>query len=188
MTPDESVRATAARLGAVDWRRHGHRTWSKAKLMLEYFRRVALWVDASGLDEPVPFFDLALRLDPSVRADPEVVDQAVRQAAKGGWNVEQVVPFILHWAALRATPGFHSPEGLEDPFEPLLLLFERDGGFHTSNGYAEMEFLSVPLARWRQRASRPPPASLGAAALDEIDRAGSVRQFGHVLGPADGTL
>ena len=184
MTPDESVRATAARLSAVDWERHGHRTWSKAKLMLEYLRRVARWLDASGWDEPVPFFDLALRIDPTVRADPGVVDEAVRQASKGGWNAQQVVPFILHWAALRVTPDFRSPAGLEDPFEPLLVLFERDGGFHTSNGYAEMEFLSVPLARWRERGSRPPLASLDPAALDEIDRAGSVRQFGHVMGLA----
>jgi hypothetical protein len=185
MTPEESVRATAARLSAVDWQRHGYRTWSKAKLMLEYFRRVARWLDTYGWDEPVPFFDLAVYLDPNVRADPAAVEEAVQQAAKGGWNAQQVVPFILHWAALRATPGFEIPEGLEDPFEPLLLLFERDGGFHTSNGYAEMEYLSVPLAKWRERASRPPLASLDPAALDEIDRAGSMRQFGYVMGPED---
>ncbi|BCJ56041.1 hypothetical protein Asp14428_75160 [Actinoplanes sp. NBRC 14428] len=183
MTPDDSVRVTAARLSAVDWRRHGYRSWSKAKLMLEYFRRMAQWAEAYGCDEPVPFFDLAQYVDPNVRADPAVVDEAVRLAAEGGWNAQQVVPFILHWAAVRAAPGVVFPEGLEDPFEPLLLLFERDGGFHTSNGFVEMEFLSVPLAKWRQRASRPPLAGMDAAALDEVDRAGSVRQFGYVMGP-----
>jgi hypothetical protein len=185
MTPDDSVRSTAARLAAVDWQRHGYRTWSKAKLMLEYFRRIAQWSDAYGCAEPVPFFDLALYVDPNVRADPEVVEEAVRRAAKGGWNAEQVVPFILHWAAVRATPNFTFPEGLADPFEPLLLLFERDGGFHTSNGYAEMEYLSVPIAKWRERASRPPLPRLDPAALDEIDRAGSMKQFGYVMGPED---
>ena len=40
-------------------------------------------------------------------------------AARGGWNAKQVAPFILHWAALRATPGIVLPPGLEDPFEPL---------------------------------------------------------------------
>ncbi|MFI5932012.1 hypothetical protein [Actinoplanes sp. NPDC051494] len=185
MTPDESVRATAARLAAVDWQRHGYRTWSKAKLMLEYFRRVALWLDAYGWDEPVPFFDLAVYIDPNVRADPEVVAEAVRRAEPGGWNAEQVIPFILHWSALRATPGVTLPPDLPDPYEPLLLLFERDGGFHTSNGYAEMEHLSVPIAKWRDRATRPPLPSLDEAALDEIDRAGSTRQFGYVMGRDD---
>jgi hypothetical protein len=185
MTPEESVRATAARLDAVDWQRHGYRTWSKAKLLLEYFRRVARWLDAYGWDEPVPFFDLASYVNPNVRADPEVVEETVQRAAKGGWNAQQLVPFMLHWAALRATPGVVFPDGLEDPFEPLLLLFERDGGFHTSNGYAEMEHLSVPIAKWRQRATRPPMPSLAPEALDEIDRAGSIKQFGHVIGPDD---
>ena len=95
---DESVRAVAARLSAVDWQRHGYRTWSKAK---------------------------------------------------------------------------------------LLLLFERDGGFHTSNGYAEKEYLSVPIAKWCERASRPPLPSLDPADLDEVDRAGSMKQFGYVMGPED---
>jgi hypothetical protein len=181
----DAVRATAARLNAVDWERHGYRTWSKAKLMLEYFRRLAQWSDAYGCAEPVPFFDLALYVNPNVRADPEVVEDAVQRAAKGGWNAQQVVPFMLHWAAVRAAPGFAPPEGLEDPFEPLLLLFERDGGFHTSNGYAEMEYLSVPIAKWRERAARPAMPSLDPAALDEIDRAGSMKQFGYVMGRED---
>lgn len=185
MTPDESVHATAARLNAIDWHQHGYRTWSKAKLMLEYFRRVAQWLAAYGWDEPVPFFDLAVYLNPNVRADPGAVEEAVEKASKGGWNVQQVIPFILHWAALKATPGFTVPDGLEDPFEPLLLLFERDGGFLTSNGYAEMGFLSVPIAKWRDRASRPPLAGLDPATLDEIDRAGSMKQFGYVMGPED---
>jgi hypothetical protein len=185
MTPDESVRAAAARLNAVDWQRHGYRTWSKAKLMLEYFRRIAQWSDAYECAEPVPFFDLARYVDPEVRADPDVVEEAVRRAAGGGWNAQQTVPYILHWAAVRATPGRVFPAGLTDPFEPLLLLFERDGGFHTSNGYAEMEYLSVPLAKWRERASRPPMPSLDPATLDEIDRAGSMKQFGYVMGPDD---
>jgi hypothetical protein len=185
MTPDESVRATAARLSAVDWQRHGYRTWSKAKLLLEYLRRMAQWSQAYGCDEPVPFFDLARYVNPDVRADPQLVEEATSRAAKGGWNAEQLVPFILHWAAVRASPGVRLPEELEDPFEPLLLLFERDGGFHTANGFAEMEYLSVPLTKWRQRATRPPLPSLDAEALDEIDRAGSMKQFGYVMGPGD---
>ena len=99
MTPDETVCAAVARLGAVEWERHGYRTWSKAKLMLEYFRRIARWSDAYGC--------------------------------------------------------------------------------------AEMEYLSVPIAKWRERASRPPLPSLDPAALDEIDRAGSMKQFGYVMGPGD---
>lgn len=184
MTPDESVRSTAARLSAVDWQRHGYRTWSKAALMLEYLRRTALWADAYGCDSRVPFFDLAACMNPGIRADRDVVDDVLAKVGKGGWNVKQIAPFILHWAALRPVLG-EFPPGLEDPFEPLLLLFERDGGFHTENGAIELEYLSVPMRDWRTRASRPPMASFAAEDLDEIDRAGSLEQFGYVMGRDD---
>lgn len=184
MTPDESVQTMAARLRAVDWRRHGYRTWSKAKLMQEYLRRSALWADAYDCDTRVPFFDLAACVDPAVRADQDVVDDVLDDVGKGGWNVKQVVPFILHWAALRPTLG-ELPAGLDDPFEPLVLLFERDGGFHTENGGIELEYLSMPLRDWRTRAARPAMPSFAAEDLDEIDRAGSLKQFGYVMGPDD---
>lgn len=179
MTPDESVADMAARLAAVDWRRHGDKAWSKTALLKEYLRRVAQWAKAYDCDTRTPFFDLAACVDPGVRADPRVLDDLLQKAGAGGWDVEHVTPFILHWAALRPT----LPPGLEDPFEPLVLLFERDGGFHTENGEVNLEWRSVRLAHWRNRAGDPPIAGLAAADLDEIDRAGSLKQFGYVMGP-----
>jgi hypothetical protein len=183
MTPDEAVQAVATRLSAIDWERHGHRTWSKAALLKEYFRRVARWAAAYDCDTKVPFFDLALCVDPNVRADQGVVDELLETLKSSGWNVRQVVPFILHWAALSATPGFTYPSGLEDPFEPLIDLFERDGGFHTENGEVNLEYKSIRLGGWRNRAGDPPMAGFTADVLDEIDRAGSLAQFGYVIGP-----
>ncbi|WP_229071623.1 hypothetical protein [Actinoplanes sp. DH11] len=183
MTPDEAVRAVADRLRAVDWTHHGYRSWSQATLLEEYFRRMALWTAAYGCATHTPFYDLAQCIDPAVRADQVVVDEVMQaiEAADAGWDVEDVTPFILHWAALRATPEADLPEGLEDPFEPLLLLFERDGAFHSAKGFVNFENLSVVMLKWRARASRPPLADLIPGALDEIDRAGSLRQFGYVM-------
>lgn len=95
----------------------------------------------------------------------------------------RVAPFILHWAALRATPGIDPPGELEDPFEPLILLFERGGGFHTEKGEVNLEWKSVRMAGWRDRADDPPMSSFGTDVLDDIDRAGSTAQFGYVIGP-----
>ncbi|MGW4941827.1 hypothetical protein ACWEOZ_09585 [Actinoplanes sp. NPDC004185] len=36
MTPDEAVRAVAARLSTIGWERHGDKTWSKAALLKGY--------------------------------------------------------------------------------------------------------------------------------------------------------
>ncbi|SNY69396.1 hypothetical protein [Paractinoplanes atraurantiacus] len=184
MTPEESVQAMAERLRAVDYARRGDKAWSKAALLREYFRRAARWADAYGCETRTPFFDIAQCVDPGVRAEQAVIDGLVRDVDDGTRNaIRQVAPFMLHWAALRAAPGGVMPEGLEDPFEPLILLFERGGGFHTENGEVNLEYLAAPLRGWRERASAPPMASFAGEALDEIDRAGSVAQFGHVIGP-----
>ncbi|MEV6597689.1 hypothetical protein AB0M36_12570 [Actinoplanes sp. NPDC051346] len=184
MTANEAVLAMAARLSAIDYARHGDKAWSKAALLKEYCRRIAHWAAAYGCETRGPFFDLALCIDPGVRADQEVVDRVIETVRSGASNaITQVAPFILHWAALRATPGIDVPPDLDDPFEPLILLFERDGGFHIEKGSVELEYLSMPMRIWRNFADRPPMPSFAAADLDEIDRAGSLAQFGYVMGP-----
>jgi hypothetical protein len=172
MTPEEAVAAMADRLRAIDYERRGDKAWSKAALLREYFRRVARWADAFGCDTRTPFFDLALCVNPNVRADQAVVDDVLRAVADGTRNaITRVAPFILHWAALRAEPGVAIPPELEDPFEPLILLFERGGGFHTENGEVNLEYLSAPMRGWRDRANAAPMPSFSPEALDAIDRA-----------------
>ncbi|GAA2512127.1 hypothetical protein [Winogradskya humida] len=183
MKPDEAVREMAARLSAVDWERRGDKAWSKAALLKEYFRRAARLADACECDTRTPFFDIAGCVHPGVQLDQSVLDETLQNVQAGGWDITNLTPFILRWAALRATPGVELPADLEDPFAPLLVLFERGGGFHTENGEVNLEWKSVRLAGWRRRATDPALPSFGADDLDEIDRAGSMAQFGYVMGP-----
>jgi hypothetical protein len=185
MTPDDAVQAMVERLSAIDWERRGDKTWSKAALLKEYFRRAARWAAAYGCDTPVPFYDIAACVDASVRADENAVDDVLEMVVAGGRNVARAGPFMLHWAALRANPGIELPGALEDPFEPLILLFERGGGFHIENGEVILEWKSVRMAGWRNRADNPSMASFAADALDQIDRAGSLAQFGYLMGPSE---
>jgi hypothetical protein len=183
MTPEEPVQAMAARLSAINWVSNGDKAWSRAALLDEYFRRAAQWAGAYECDTRVPFFDIAACVDPNVRADQRVVDEVVTKVKRGGWDVKHVTPFILHWAALRAAWTGDLPSRLDDPFEPLVLLFERDGGFLTRNGEVDLEYLSIPMGKWRTFADRAPMTSFAPEDLDEIDRAGSMKQFGYVMGP-----
>ncbi|MFI1993936.1 hypothetical protein [Actinoplanes sp. NPDC020271] len=184
MTPDEAVRAMAARLGAINWDRHGDKAWSKAVLLKEYFRRAARWAAAYGCDSPVPFFDIAACVDSTVRADRHLIDDVVADAnTRGSRSVKRLLPFILHWSAIRPTLDADLLQRLEDPFEPLILLFERGGGFHTANGEVDLELKSVRMAGWRGRADDPPITSFAADDLDQIDRDGSIAQFGRVIEP-----
>jgi hypothetical protein len=179
MTPDEAVLAMAARLAAVDWERRGDKSWSKAALFKEYLRRLAGWAGAYDCEARTPFFDLAACVDPGATVDQAVLTNVLTMVEDGGWDVTHVVPFVLRWAALSVP----LPRGLEDPFEPLVVLFERGGGFHTENGEVNLEWKSVRLAGWRKRATDPPLPGFGTAELDEIDRAGSTAHFGYVIGP-----
>ncbi|WP_326549766.1 hypothetical protein [Micromonospora sp. NBC_01813] len=184
MTPDEAVAAMAERLSAVNWERRGDRAWSKAVLLKEYFRRAAQWAAVYDCDSPTPFFDLAHCVDATVRVDQGIIDDILaRLDTRGSRSVKRILPFMLHWAALRAQPGIKFPPQLEDPFEPLILLFERGGGFHTETGEVDLEWKSVRMAGWRQRAADPPIADSAPEALDEVDRAGSIAQFGYVVEP-----
>jgi hypothetical protein len=184
MTPDEAVRTMATRLNAIDWERHGDKAWSKAILLKEYFRRAARWAAAYECDSPVPFFDIAACVDSTVRADQNLIDDVLARAnTRGSRSVKRLLPFILHWAAVQATLDADLPHELEDPFEPLVLLFERGGGFHTENGEVDLEVKSVRMAGWRRRADDPPLTSFAPDVLDEIDRAGSIAQFGYVIEP-----
>jgi hypothetical protein len=184
MTPEEAVDAMAERLTAIDYRRHGDKAWSKAALIREYFRRAARWAEAYGCDTKGPFFDIAACIDPNVRADPSVVDSVLESIPQTGPSaMTRLAPFILHWAALRETPGVKLREDLEDPFFPLIVAFERDGGFHIEKGEINVEYLTLFMRNWRARADDPPLESFAPEALDEIDRAGSMAQFGYVMGP-----
>ncbi|MEU8819809.1 hypothetical protein [Actinoplanes sp. NPDC048796] len=169
----------ADRLVAVNYERNGDKSWSKAALLREYFRRAALWAEAYDCDSRTPFFDIAECVAPAVRADPAVVEAVVRGVDDGTRNaITWVAPLLLHWAAVSAPPS-----ELPEPFEPLILLFERGGGFHTENGEVDLEYLAVPMRGWRERASAAPMASFAPEVLDEIDRAGSLSQFGYLIGP-----
>ncbi|MFD0524977.1 hypothetical protein [Paractinoplanes durhamensis] len=170
----------AERLLAIDYRRHGDKSWSKAALLGEYFRRAAAYDCGSR----TPFFDIALCVDPSIRAAQQYVDSVVEGVHPQGRSaITTVAPFMLHWAALRADPSFVMPLEPADPFEPLILMFERDGGFHTENGEVNLEYRAVPMRRWRERSGAAPMPSFAPEVLDEIDRAGSLKQFGYVMGP-----
>ncbi|GLZ00263.1 hypothetical protein [Actinoplanes sp. NBRC 103695] len=111
-----------------------------------------------------------------------MIDRVVEDVPRVGPNaITRLALFILHWTVLRATPGFSMPADLDDPFDPLIWVFERDGGFHMENGEVNLEYLTLFPRVWRTDLA--PLKAFGQQDLDEIDRAGSMAAFGYVLGP-----
>ncbi|MFG3225395.1 hypothetical protein ACGF07_11545 [Kitasatospora sp. NPDC048194] len=116
----------ADRLTSVDWNPAQTDPRLRISLMKEFLRRSALWAYQLGSDR-WPIFDVAALIDPSVRADPELVDQVSKSCATQSTAVQQSCVGALHFAALRES-GRAIPR-LPDPYEPIVVLFENGGGF-----------------------------------------------------------
>ena len=167
--------ATLSRLLAVDW--DGDFTISleharsRAKLMREYLRRAAWWaleLDATG---KWPFFDIAGQLAPNVQAPPELAEELEAMIHdRVGWPSLRVInQAALRWAAL-LDAGIPVPPQVDDPFEPLLLMFERGGGFTTEAGFIDLGGSSILRKTWRDHLAPHPIISLDQATLDALDQ------------------
>jgi hypothetical protein len=158
--------ALCKRLAAVDWDGDMERSRSRVALMGEFLRRSALWADALGSPR-WPFFDIASLIDPSVRATDDLVARARTRTALQDAVVGDTVTWALHFAALRDA-AIPLPE-LPDPFEPLVVMYDRGGGFSRHTGlFIQVDVINIPIGDRADRATRK-PLLLNPVALDALD-------------------
>ncbi|MBC3843628.1 hypothetical protein GXW82_35695 [Streptacidiphilus sp. 4-A2] len=180
MSDDGRAERMVDRLMAIQWHDlegPSAHAWSRAALMREYLRRAALWADAYTIDDEWPFLDLAAYVDPTVRADPQLLARLESFMEAGiGPNAEESCVAATHWAALLDARKGSLPD-LADPFEPLVTLFERGGGFATENRSADFIYSMIRFRNRQHHLSAEPIIALERAVLDEIDAQGSERLF-----------
>jgi hypothetical protein len=162
---------TVARLLAVGWKGD---LWadhyrSRVRLMGEFLRRSAWWADQVDATDQWPFFDIADHVAPGVRVPDALAARLERRIDEGiGWPVvAQCCRASLHWAAVLDAGA--APRFTEDPFEPLLLFFERGGGFTIETGFVDVGAGAVRLRTWRDHLTPEPVVDLSATALDAVD-------------------
>ncbi|MFF1561867.1 hypothetical protein [Streptomyces sp. NPDC058279] len=155
------------RRGHDDTRAAGHER-SLALLLREFLRRSALWARACGAEASWPFFDIAEHVDADVRTPADVaagVEDLVRQLAPA--SLRTVCRAAVRWAALR--DARHGPATrLPDPYEPLLLMFERGGGFSREE-YLDLNGVMIPLGTVETNAAAAPFPGLATVTLDALD-------------------
>ena len=138
--------------------------------MSEYLRRTAWWVNELDDTRQWPFFDIVGRWAPAVHTPPELAEQLETLIYHStGWQ-GGACRAMLRWAAM-LDAGIPLPAHLEDPFEPLLLMFERGGGFTGCGGFIDLGGSSVLQKTWRDHLRTEPVVSLNVATLDALDRA-----------------
>lgn len=172
MTDNVAAEGVLSRLLAVKWdddeAAFEHQS-SRGRLTQEYLRRAALWARALGAEDGWPFFDIAAGVEPGVRADPALVEQLIGNSgyALGHPTVRLVAEGALHWAALGDLPRQRFAD-LDDPYEPMLVLFERGGGFITANGFVELDYGAVPIRTLAERVAQE-AKPIDTVTLDELD-------------------
>lgn len=160
------------RLLSVHWDERAARAHrrSRGRLTVEFLRRTARWSLAVGVDEGWPFNDLAGVLDPAVTVDAALLDKLrIDAATAGGFPIRTAhAAAIVRWAALGDLPRQRFPQ-LADPYEPLLIMVGRGGGYSVAKGFIELGYGSVPIGSVAERAALE-PVLIDEAALDLADQ------------------
>ncbi|MFG1910694.1 hypothetical protein [Kribbella sp. NPDC048928] len=177
MTDVAACERLLTRLAAANWDnseaelRHSK---SRGLLTLEYLRRMAVWADALGVPGKWPFFDLAVVFDPSVGTDAVWLQRLETQVGRElGTLTEQVLTDMFRWASLGARPKDRFPD-FDDPYEPMVQVFERGGEIYPGHGFIELLAAPVPYRRITDRLAQP-PFPIDAATLEEADENERIR-------------
>jgi hypothetical protein len=159
--------ALTMRLEQAAWHEPMERTGSRLALMREHLRRSALWSRHLG-SESWRFFDVAGAVDPTVWADDSLVER-VLAVARGYPVVGKTCVYALRFAVLRDR-GVELPE-LPDPFEPLVLLYERGGGWarDCSGIFIEIDMCGLPIRNVEHWLAAEALPSLSSGSLAELD-------------------
>jgi len=167
------VTATAERIKAINWAGSFDKTPSRVALLREYLRRAAWWASAVKSAE-WPFFDIAAAVNPKVRAAAAQVDAVEAHLSEKlqGVLVVRCCIWALHFAAPldAGTKLPRVPDSVAQPFEPLLRMFERGGGFRLGgSGLIEVDAAGVPKGMAQAHRKDTPVVALEPAALDALD-------------------
>ncbi|MEU8002760.1 hypothetical protein AB0B66_16520 [Catellatospora sp. NPDC049111] len=185
MRVQASTARLVGRLDGVVWDESLDHNGSRIRLMQEYLRRSALWARALGCTDHWPFFDIASFVDPSARVDEQTALAVRRRMGAGGARPldAMIVRYILDFSVLESWP-----DGLPDPFEPLLQVYERGGPFDREAGRVYIgSAVGILEGTWEKYIARPPLGELGPAALDALDEAWSARrERARLAGPQPG--
>jgi len=122
---------TLNRILSFDWRGGDNRRQaSQLALFNEYLRRTALWCQVLDLADAHPIVtDLPNQLVTGIKATPvntTLMQQTLRTVGKTNVYERMLLTRVLDWAAIADTDAV-CRYGLPDPYEPLLLFYERGG-------------------------------------------------------------
>jgi hypothetical protein len=173
------VEVLCERLLAVDWAYDARRKKSHVELFKEYMRRQALWLDTLAMTEDFPCYDIAALINEEIRAGSDFTNALREHLTACELNSTMIITGVLesalHWAALEDLDQLADFPDLPNPYEPLVVLFERHGTFTIEEmfgryviGYTER---GPSLARgpWQRYYQMEPYIELELSVLNRLD-------------------
>ncbi|MET7711692.1 hypothetical protein [Streptomyces sp. NPDC005407] len=147
--------------------------------MREYLRRAALWARTYGAEQSWPFFDIAEHVDAELQTPPDVAAE-VEEVLTGlaPTSLKRTCRAAVRWAALRDARD-DLPADLPDPYEPLLLMYERGGGYFLEE-YLDLNGVMIRLGNVESNTSATPFLTLAPATLDALDAEGQITYYAKV--------
>ncbi|MCI0714180.1 MAG: hypothetical protein L0154_28755 [Chloroflexi bacterium] len=165
------------RITAVKWEYDASRRRSHEALFKEYLRRQVLWLNALELTDHFPWYDLPQLINEDVRASTDATNWVRKHITFQVMNATMILTGVLeaalHWAALDEAHAL--PFDLPNPYEPMVILYERGGTFTIESMFgrfvAGYDALgpSLPRGPWRRWYSKQPFVELDSGVLDRLD-------------------
>jgi hypothetical protein len=138
----------------------------------EYLRRAALWSKALDCTDEWPFFDVAAHICPLECADDTKVKVLKTHFTETPFYVagiiEKTCEWFLHWDRVKNLPKV-SDFTLPEPYEPLIIMYERGGIFSMEHGFFDFAVGSFPRGKWQQYEEIIPLLKLDTITLDRVD-------------------
>ncbi|WP_166025794.1 hypothetical protein [Streptomyces chilikensis] len=148
--------------------------------MRECLRRTAAWARAFDADRVWPFLDVSELIAPEVRLDLRIaveVEDALAGVAPA--SLKKVCRAAVRWAAaVRA--GVRVPVQFPgDPYEPLLRMCERGGGYSMGE-FIDLDGAMVRLGTVDSNLAVQPFLTLASTTLDALDAEGDITYYAKV--------
>lgn len=175
MTEKPRLVIALERLSQIDWTEvREDRYGSNLRLVRESAIRFARWarrIESCGCDTSPPFFDLAACLAPGFVGPQDDRCAEINQRAKS-YIAKRVIPWFLKWESLQDDREVELVE--PDPFEPLILCFERSGRPFYHHGFVHIEhslsfeygYTAWPQSFWDKQATDL--STLDLSQIDEV--------------------
>ncbi|WP_433397916.1 hypothetical protein [Streptomyces sp. CA-146814] len=118
-------------------------------------------------------------MDAAITTPPDVaveLEQLLKSLAPA--SLRTTCRGAVRWSALLAAHrGLRAD--LPDPYEPLLLMYERGGGYHFGE-YLDLDGAMIPLGDVESNASSAPFITLAPITLDALDAEGEMTYFAKI--------